>query len=355
MFAYVKTDLKQGKFAGWILAQGIGRINQASRHGKIVNLCFCISTIHLVQNISDPYITRENTYFFAGYFSQNVLRIAEKLGFRSDLLSGSRVLTFLIAHVCRGHRFMLWIPHLGVEDYTPFVRSFIGELYAFQSVQYIDDGMGFLSRDTLIYQRGYIPSFARIYSWDFMALPSDAGLPLTTKRSHFQRAIEVARTAYSFLLDQGLNQVSQHMQLRHGIPVEIVLSSKLLDVDFCLRNLVQCYPPYQAFYIPHYNGNKNYEQLASTLHNLSLEIPELGLLGIAEHLPCRIFFGVTSSIVILIEMLLRLNSTVHVELIYAGHDDRQDAHSSELMCFKKLLIHYQQLDVVREKCIDIVI
>jgi hypothetical protein len=145
------------------------------------------------------------------------------------------------------------------------------------------------------------------------------------------------------------------MHQKGEIPVSLVLSSKLIDVDFCLRSLVLCYPPCQAFYIPHYNASKNHSQLDLTLHKLPLEMPEFGLLGIAEQLPCRIFFGLTSSIVILIEMLLRLNSRVDVVLVYAGHDGRQDTCSGQLIHFKKLLIHYQQLSAVREKGINIVI
>jgi hypothetical protein len=355
IFVYVKTEMQQGNFAAWILAQAIGRANQRSRLSKTKNLCFCYSTLHAIQNIADPHKKRQNTCFFPGIFAHSLLGFVDSLGFRSAPSTGANVLIFIIANACRGYRITVWIPHLGPEDLTPFVRRLIGELDGFQSVQYIDDGMGFLSRDTLIYQRGYISSTAQIHSWDFMALPSEAGFPPTAVRSHFQRAIEVVRTTYPFLLNQGLRQLGQQMHQKGEIPVSLVLSSKLIDVDFCLRSLVLCYPPCQAFYIPHYNASKNHSQLDLTLHKLPLEMPEFGLLGIAEQLPCRIFFGLTSSIVILIEMLLRLNSRVDVVLVYAGHDGRQDTCSGQLMHFKKLLIHYQQLSAVREKGINIVI
>ncbi|MFN9932805.1 MAG: hypothetical protein ACK55R_07580, partial [Cyanobacteriota bacterium] len=139
------------------------------------------------------------------------------------------------------------------------------------------------------------------------------------------------------------------------IPINSVLASKLLDVDFCLSKLNSQESLSRSFYIPHYDPAKNIEQVSSTLPSLKLDMPEFGLLGIAEHLPCRVFFGLTSSIIILVELLLRRNSSHNFELVFAGQESCQNSRHEELMRFKSLLSRYSGHVELRHHNISIVL
>jgi hypothetical protein len=350
----LKREMALVSFTPWIFAQGLGRINLFCRSSKVFNICLCYSPIHVLINIADPSVTSQGTFFFPGIFASRLIAVVEALGFNSEPLSNQSFILALVSSVSRGHRFIVWVPHLGPDDLPPFVRQVIRELEPLQAVRYIDDGFGFLARDTLIYEKKYISPDATIYSWDFKVPLSEMGMPPVVVRSCFQRAIKIVMTTYPYLLNQGLGQISCQMQQKCPTPVSIVLASKLLDVDFCLRKIASCAKSCQSFYVPHYNVLKNYAPLARALASLPLEVPEFGLLGIALSMPCRIFFGLTSSIIILIELLLRFDFAHSVELVYAVDRLRTDPRSSQLDSFNTILTRYQKLDGFRHRSINIV-
>jgi len=352
--AYVKMEVKQGNVAAWILAQALGRLNKATSSHQTMNLCFCFSTLHVIQNLAASSLTQKDTCLFYGIFSRHLSGFIRKLEFQSLCASDTKVILVLFAQAWRGKRFAVWIPHLA-PHYTPFVRRLLRELCAHECVYYIDDGFGFLSRDTYLFQMNYIPANAVIHSWDFTGPHPEAGFPAIVQRSRFSQALSIVQERCPNLLNQGLSKLRADKADAPLIPINFVLASKLLDVDFCLSKLNSQETLSRSFYIPHYDPAKNIEQVSSTLPSLKLDMPEFGLLGIAEHLPCRVFFGLTSSIIILLELLLCRNSSHSFELVFAGQESCQNPRHEELMRFKSLLSRYSGHVELRHHNISIVL
>ena len=342
-----------GNAAGWILAQGIGRLNRRRQSNQSTSICFCCSTLHAICNIADPLMTETNTVFFYTLYASHLYEFIRRLGFKAFGSSDWRVGLVLLSEAARGNQIVIWIPHLSPLDYSHFVRSLILGLTAFQSVKHIDDGMGFVSNETHIYRIGYLSGSELIHSWDFLPMPSKVGFPATLNRSQFRHALEVVRLRNPSLISQGLARIREISAAQTCTHVNLILAAKLLDADLCLRQLGQSDQPSQTLYIPHYNAVKNDSRLAILFPNLNLAIPEFGLLGIAEVMPSRIFFGVTSSAIFLIELLLRVDTSQAVEFVFVGTQHCNDAHAREVIMFRELLSHYQGQRALKEKDIHI--
>ncbi len=355
--------MKQGNFAAWItantaawiLAQAVGRLNRRKEWSQATNVCFCISTLHAMCSVASSTATEANTIFFYTPYSKRLHGFISKLGFRVYCVSDYRVSMLLLSEVFYGKKVIAWIPHASPLGFSPFVRRLILTLDSLLSVKYIDDGMGFISRNTLVYRMGYIRRDEQIHSWNFLSSPTKAGFPATVSRSQFQRALEVIRSHNPSLISQGMKRIRGLSASKAGCPVNLILGSKLLDADLCFRHVEQNDPRRQTYYVPHYNVTKNYPVIALRFPSVDLEMPEFGLLGIAEAVSCRIYFGVTISIVFLIELLLRNDSSRAVEFVFVGERCCQGPHGEELIDFRRLLNHYQAQKALRDKGINILI
>ena len=174
----------------------------------------------------------------------------------------------LLSEAFHGKKVIVWVPHTSPLGLSPFVRRLILTLDSLLSVKYIDDGMGFISRETLIYRMGYIRRHVQIHSWDFLSSPTTAGFPATVSRSQFQRALELVKFRHPSLISQGVKGIRQFSAEKASSPVNLILASMLLDPHLYLSDIEHSHPPCQTYYAPHYHDGK-------TIQSLPLDFPAL--------------------------------------------------------------------------------
>lgn len=243
-------------------------------------------------------ISPNNSIFIYAFYAARLCEFVKSLGFKvhSALgFSGYRPVVVMLEHVLQGRRLTIWIPHLSPLDFSAFTQTLISSLEAYQIVKRIDDGMGFVSRDTLIYRNNYISTRELIYSWDFTPDLARLGFHNTITRSLFGRAVDVVASSNPSLMCEGLPQIEPSVANRPGKQIRLILVSKLLDEDVCMKPIKENDVQACCFYIPHYNAAKHSRQFSLKFPSIQLGMPEFGLLGIAEVFSCTIYFGITAT------------------------------------------------------------
>jgi hypothetical protein len=345
--------IKASRALGSLLAHITGYLNSMSKSKKQINLCFCCSTLHVVCNIADPLLDKKNAIFFFTFYAGNLKGFIKKLGYSTYSASGFWPVMVIVSNIFKGNRLTIWIPHLSPVDFSFFAQALIHKLKRYQVVKYIDDGMAFASRDTLIYRKNYISVGEGIYSWDFTLNISMLGFPNTITRSYFDKAIDVVASSNPSLISEGLTQLRLASSNKTGKQIKIILASKLLDEETCMKDVREDDIQSYCYYIPHYNGIKNSKRFSLEFPLLRLSMPEFGMLGIAGSVSCKIYFGVTATAIFFTELLIRSRYSKPVDLCFVGKENCETIYMSEVKYFRKVLTLYQSHPALEEKGIRI--
>lgn len=341
------------RIAQWLLVLAC-RINQGRNGGPVLHLCCCCSTQHIVANLADPALAAQPTILIPSLRATHLHAFAGRLGRRCLPPCSAAVPGILVLWVLCGGRIKAWVPHLCPLEFPARLLRVLREMERFAALSYFDDGLGAVSRQVAIYREGWLPRDAPIHSWDHWSRPAAAGFPATLHRSSFGRALRLVESRDPSLCRQGLPPLQRHglAPPRQGFwpeRVTVVLASRHLDAERCLRLSGATNGRLPAFYVPHYRPEKNDPELMKTLSPLPMEMPEFGLLGLVQSVPCQIFFGVSSTVVFLMELLFRVPKRLPVQLVFCPVDAGALGCADELQAFRRLMNHYQSLAIFSAK------
>lgn len=217
--------------------------------------------------------------------------------------------------------------------------------------RFFDDGLGFFTRESHIYRQGWIARDATLHSWDyslneFMAREASR----LRRRSSFARALALVQShAPSFFQASGAEIPCSDA----GARLNIFLASRCLDFSVCSPILRSINRVESTYYVPHYNVDKNDRHMMARLPLLRFALPEFGLLAMAQCTFLRLYFGITSTAINLLELMLRSDLVYRLECVFPLGASADHAANQDVMAFAALLDRYKKLELLSARGIDI--
>jgi len=202
-------------------------------------------------------------------------------------------------------------------------------------VEYFDDGMALTSQRGILWKQGYIRSQpGQLLGWDYSFLPWREANRCASVMASYE-------TLGSIVCKARQDRAGHfHEQTPPTGSYDVVMASKWLDTD---KYLSDHHEPStrKTIYIPHYRDHKNCEALMGMAilwepkPNLELALPAaLGQIG-------RCYFGVTSSIFYILEVLLKQQARINTEFIPLLNLEAAD-YPEEGVDFLDRIKHYSQ-------------
>ncbi len=229
----------------------------------------------------------------------------------------------------------LYTPHLSPLIFSAREILVLRILERLSLVEYFDDGMALTSQRGILWKQGYIRSKPdQLLGWDYSFLP-------WREANRCASVIASYETLGSIFCQARLGRPC-HFQ-RQTSPTErydVVMASKWLDTD---KYLSDHHAPStrKIIYIPHYRDHKNCEALMGMAilwepqPNLELGLPA-AMVSIE-----RCYFGVSSSIFYVLEVLLKQQAQIDTEFIPLLNLEAAD-YPEEGVDFLDGLKHYAQ-------------
>jgi hypothetical protein len=315
--------------------------------------------MHLIANLADPALARQPAILIRPVEAIHLRPLADRLGCHCLPANPRLVATILVAWILGGGRIHVWVPHLSPLDFPASLRAVLLQMGADGALRYFDDGLGCVSRESSVYRNGWVPRQATLHSWDYWSEPASASFPVTVNRSSFARALELVQSRAPGLCWQGIPLLESQGLLgaprgTQSWPVALALASSHLDPVRVFERLAAPAQGSPAFYLPHYNAAKNDPTLMK-LPVLRFDVPEFGLLGLAQHRPFSLLFGVTSTVLVLLELLFRAPVTYPVTFVCCASGCGEAAAPDERLSFLRLLAHYRDLPLFSAKGLAMVL
>jgi hypothetical protein len=138
-----------------------------------------------------------------------------------------------------------------------------------------------------------------------------------------------------------------------GARLNIFLASRCLDFSVCSPILRSINGPESTCHVPHYNVDKNDRRMMTRLPLLRFELPEFGLLAMARRTSLRLYFGITSTAINLLELILRSDLGYRLECVFPIGASPDHAANQDAMAFAALLGRYKKLELLSARGVDI--
>jgi hypothetical protein len=305
----------------------------------------CASSVHFMlgvefarQNqvqISCMVIHGSNLYNL--YYSTFSRRIPHEIG----LFRERPLLRYLLLSILRSPLSwpLVYVPFISPYLFPAKQYNLLRLLNRLGLIRFYDDGIGAMSLQTVPWRKKYIScSQDQLISWDYRFLC--AGKPK-------QNMVSILH-AYEFFSQHLVDHPPPDGSANHGQPLhandswkgDLIISSKWVDWSSVLA-MVGKENVSSATYLPHCVSHKNNQYLLENSVSWPYKIPpELVLPEVLNRYE-TVFFGVTSTIPFVIEVMLSLSLPV-LPLFVLAIDYQQADSSGEAEDFTEKIRFYQQ-------------
>jgi hypothetical protein len=342
--------------------------------GRRSTLWICVSSMHVLLAASRPANeNRRDVVFYTRLKDQACL--ASSLGLACTRLE----LVWLLVEIWRGillfRKIEILVPHVSPYIMSPSLLTFFQKLQAHGLLAYYDDGMSSLSRRTHLFRQRFIPPKALIHAWNFEGLRALRRNGPVFPLSSLPRLMSLLSTRpwlAGFRLDavpanslashsavlgqcvQALTTPGDHVgRVDHGSLTFVLASKSLNPMAAPLRQRLK-HPDATTYYLPHYQSEKNCSAISKELIRIFPAQPELFLFCVSRHVSVDLFFGVTSSVVLLMELILA-GPYCHRLKLFPCIDLRlsRGRHWDECEDYIALLDHYRRAFRLEAKGIEL--
>jgi hypothetical protein len=344
-----------GNVTGKILALSIKK--EAARGYK--ELLICASSVHIM--LCESLVNKDlgQRYYFYG-ISFSLKEVFAKIGITSKPVSAYSLIKVIVLSICTGKSVRVWVPHLSPYTLTNFSRSLLSQLAKRGFVIYFDDGMSAISNRSAIYIEGFLPTNSKVASWNYM-FANHEGFPQGIETlSSIEKAILLLKR-YPWLGDSDVTGLTQKSRKNTSCCEEyqanapgklrktIVLASRMLDINYVQEN-IKTYGSINTYYIPHYRKDKNHPELNKLMNIKHSGFLEYSLYLLCKDQPTQVFHGITSTILLLAEFLLRCPYNVDVTFNYVPSNIESDLiKKEEKEDYEKVLQYYKSSILLKNK------
>lgn len=346
-----------GRFIGRLLAIGVQK-----NIGKDSNqLYICASSMHIIQCMSQVGDPTAQSHFFYGNHS-NLSKEFDKVDIHGMPISGFALAKFILTSILTRKSLKVWLPHLSLQILSNFCYSLLREIQINGFLCFFDDGTSSFTENNIINRKGYLPTGFSVSSWNYMFLGQEGFPQGIQKISSFEKALQILLDHPSIggvrfvnsICDQSFNTACSVNALKsmHSERMIIALASKHLDNESILSQL-SLTSAKNVVYAPHYRMGKNHLEL-----NKITKLWHCGFLEYSLYELCRskstvIYHGITSTVLILIELLVRCPQIVDVKFIFQPIKTVSDNYIElEKADYIKALNFYRSSDWTRKKGIQ---
>jgi hypothetical protein len=256
------------------------------------------------------------------------------------------------------------MPHVSPHILHTYGFSALKILSDRDLVNFYDDGMTSISSKSNLYLSAYIPQHFHINSWDYLFLRDQSFRQHVKPLSSINKALSLLKqfpSLYDFSIKRESHEQIKSSELISISKLEklstlnsksgkaIILSSKSLEETVVFDNLKQ-EEFSEIYYVPHYRPTKNNQKFMELkLFNHSGFV-EYSLLNLCLQTPLLIFHGVTSTVILLTEFLLRQDKSINVKFVFCSTQDYcRSADRQEYVDYIKVLEYYSLLHVTASK------
>lgn len=227
------------------------------------------------------------------------------------------ILASLLARILGQDKWpVLYVPHLSKSIFTQNQLFVLQLVLKFDLISFYDDGMALISSSGILWKRGFLPCEQNeLIGWRYSFQKNSRPLKTVSISSAYTHLVNSLGLTNS--LNDSMNPEGAHSFFGDK---RLIIASKWIDWD-ALDRLEPLANSSRYYYVNHYRESKNNPLYAQALSSWNA-FPSLEL-----SLPSRIstfshcYFGVTSSIFFLLEVLLALqvpSDTVFVPIIALG-------------------------------------
>jgi hypothetical protein len=344
-----------GYLIGMLLSSVINKDSGLCRQ----DLFICASSIHILQCISRDYYRPSHSYFFYGK-GTNLKNLFLQLHIKNKIINASDLIKAILLVIWHRKSLRVWVPHLSEYILPCFCLSLLTELDNKNFIYYYDDGTSAFTKSNLINVECLLPKNASISSWNYIFIGKKGFPQGIEKVSHFDRALLLldhnpSLGSYSFVRQhQSENSASIYegdCQVALTPPSKkiLVMASKSLDNSELLRCL-SFQDLSHAIYIPHYRKSKNHALFNSLSIFMHSGFLEFSLYSLCKSDSVEIYHGITSTVLILTELLLRCPLPVNVVFIFMPTRLLEtETRKQELSDYVQVLQYYKYSRLVQEK------
>jgi hypothetical protein len=232
---------------------------------------------------------------------------ANALGTSLSYVSFNCLATKLLQSSLRRCITFVYIPHLSEYLTDDICHAFIKTLHGKGIVRFYDDGLAAACRQNHHIMTNALPKSSTIYTWDYAFLQSITESN-AVPRSSLAKSRWLLRTHFSMDIEAFKNILIGSTNSGYPNNPFLVMASKGLSLALIkeclnLKEMADCY------YIPHYQPQKNNSYLISSTRLIRVAHLEASLLGLLETSHFSICFGITSTILYLLDAVLAHSST----------------------------------------------
>lgn len=332
--------------------------------GRKTDIWICVSTMHILMAASRP--VREGTPIFVFYTDiHNQSDFASALGLPCAKLG----LVPLFREIWKGlitlRKVRIFAPHVSTHIMSPRQFKCFQMLRAQDRITYYDDGFSSLSRRTHLFRDDFIPQGALIHTWSYAYLldrrhndriapiaPLE-GLIQLTARAPWLEGLKAGQPESALMPlspSAGAESLLPPIKPDSRPSTTCILSSKSLHSSAAWQASQQRPMEHRTYYIPHYKDSKNDPALVAAMENIIPAQVELFLLSFSRYADVELLFGVTSSVILLMELVLASPHMHHLHLVSCIDTTAIKAtDTDEYMDFMKALNWYQNHPRLRAK------
>lgn len=310
-----------------------------------------VTNSHLLQNLSSAENLNDcvtQAYYFAKTSdSKKLLVESTRYQIIISELTYRKLRVELRRSASERSQFTLLLPLLAEYLFDQKTYELVCALFKFGFVSFYDDGLAGACSKTQNMIRGLVPSREKIFSWDYSFIAFSKGYPQTVTRSSLSASRKLLRSSLKdeYLVFSNYFENIQCCSDNKVINANIILSSKGLSLPLVLECIGKS-ALRQTVYVPHYQKWKNNNFLINACVVLNPQNLESALLGLVENQSCRILFGISSSVLYVLEACLstlRSNKGLHYEMILCCNTAELDKDSShEYEDFSKVIMSYNR-------------
>jgi hypothetical protein len=207
----------------------------------------------------------------------------------------------LAIQIIRFEDFRIFVPHISPYMFSEQSQYVLWKLWESGLISYFDDGMSLISKNTHLFKDGYIPAQIPIISWNYRFIDSSCPEYI------------VSTSSLMSLIKQGSKSIDLSGRLArnsyHSIKSQeltIIVASKWMD-NAKVNKLLDIHKTdkQECIYFPHYLEQKNSPDFLENCFIPKFEFLEYELISLFrfDFRKKRIIFGVTSTLILLLDLV----------------------------------------------------
>jgi hypothetical protein len=231
---------------------------------------------------------------------------ANALGTSLSYVSFSCLATKLLQSSFERRKTFVYIPHLSEYLTDSICHAFIDILHGKGIVRFYDDGLSAACRLNHNIMTNALPKGSTIYTWDYAFLKS-INESSVVPRSSLAKSRRLLRTHFSMDIRAFKHILSGLSNSCSPNNPFLVMASKGLSLAL-IKQCLNLKDKPTCYYIPHYQPQKNNSYLLSSTRVIRVVHLEASLLGLLETNHFSICFGITSTILYLLDAVMTHSS-----------------------------------------------